>query len=73
VIFVEQAVGGCHAAQNHIAQWIEEPAFIVAGAVEPGAAGQAARGNVEHPAGELAHRLAVGRDRVERQPRHVVA
>jgi len=62
------------AAWDRVKHWtIEEPAFIVAGAVEPGAAGQAARGNVEHPAGELAHRLAVGRDRVERQPRHVVA
>ena len=49
-IFGEQAVGGRHAGCNDVAQRIEEPALIVAGAVEPGAAGEAAGRDVEHSA-----------------------
>src|SRR4029079_10283664 len=56
----EKAVGGCHARCDHIAQRVEEAAFIVARAVELLAAGYPFPGDVEDPGGELLHGFAIG-------------
>src|SRR5438477_11070335 len=72
MIFREQAIGGSHSGGDDVAERIEESALIVPGAVELCATREPACGDVEDSCCEVAHRLTVRRDCVERELRHLV-